>query len=220
LFNVIQSHNIKIACSDDVIIGTYLSYFKNMSNLYSKTFLVDMILFTECFNIKIIQLSYLFSKVIFSSNQGLFIKLNIFRNVVKRLCLHKKLNKIKHKLNYDAIFIDEGTMHIAHNIFINFDIIPSKGELKNFSLSVPKYDNTFLIDTPIEKILSNIKKRKYGRISNDIENVEFLIENSVKMYQYLKIIHSKDKNFFTFNVKNVDNTISEIIIILKKILND
>ena len=114
---------------------------------------------TEVFNHKIIHLSYLFSKFIFRSKQGFFIKLNLLRNVVKRLCLHKKLNKIKDNLNYDIIFIDEGTMHIAHNIFINFNMMPSEEELNEFSLIIQNMIK-FLIETPKEKILSNIKQKK------------------------------------------------------------
>ena len=134
--------------------------------------------------------------------------------------MHKKLNKIKDNLNYDIIFIDEGTMHIAHNIFINFNMRPSEEELNEFSLIIPKYDKIFLIETPKEKILSNIKQRKYGRISSKTENMELLIENSVKMYSDLRIIHSNNRNFITFELKNNINTMSKIVKALKKILND
>ena len=210
----------KIALSEDVIIDEYFPYIGSKSNRFLKIFLVDLILLTEVFNHKIIHLSYLFSKFIFRSKQGFFIKLNLLRNVVKRLCLHKKLNKIKDNLNYDIIFIDEGTMHIAHNIFINFNMMPSEEELNEFSLIIPKYDKIFLIETPKEKILSNIKQRKYGRISNKTENMELLIENSVKMYSDLRIIHSNDNSFITFELKNNINTMPKILKALKKILND
>ena len=134
--------------------------------------------------------------------------------------MHKKLNKIKDNLNYDIIFIDEGTMHIAHNIFINFNMMPSEEELNEFSLIIPKYDKIFLIETQKKKILSNIKQRKYGRISNKTENMELLIENSVKMYSDLRIIHSNDNSFITFELKNNINTMPKILKALKKILND
>ena len=78
----------------------------------------------------------------------------------------------------------------------------------------------FLIETPKEKILSNIKQRKYGRISNKTENMELLIENSVKMYSDLRIIHSNDNSFITFELKNNINTMPKIVKALKKILND
>ena len=98
--------------------------------------------------------------------------------------------------------------------------MPSEEELNEFSLIIPKYDKIFLIETPKEKILSNIKHRKYGRISNKTENMELLIENSVKMYSDLRIIHSNDNNFITFELKNNINTMPKIVKALKKILND
>ena len=42
-------------------------------------------------------------------------------------------------------------MHIAHNIFINFNMMPSEEELNEFSLIIPKYDKIFLIETQKKK---------------------------------------------------------------------
>ena len=46
--------------------------------------------------------------------------------------------------------------------------------------------------------------------------MELLIENSVKMYSDLRIIHLNDNNFITFELKNNINTMPKIVKALKK----
>ena len=96
-------------------------FFKNINNSNSifRSLLIDLIVIPQLFNYRSIKLLFFIIKNILLSSENSFSKINILRNAAKRIGLYNKLNKLKSNSDLDYIFLDEGILHIAHNIFVN-----------------------------------------------------------------------------------------------------
>jgi hypothetical protein len=179
-----------------------LFFFNNPNDKKSliRSFLTDLTLLPYFFKTKNLKLSVLFLKNIFLSKENFFIKLNIFRNFIKKLGMFYKLNRLKVASDLDFIFIDEGSLHITHNIFVNEQIEPNYTHFDEFMSLVPLYDFILLLSSTKEKLLSVLSKRKHNRASSDIVSQNNYISNAMTVFEWIL----KD-NRANHKIINVDN---------------
>ncbi len=195
-------------------------FLKNINKSTSKTrsLIIDIIIIPHLFNLKSIKLILFVLQNIFLSPDKFFSKLNILRNSLKRIGLYNILNKMKPKSELDCIFLDEGILHLAHNIFINDFKKPSLKSLSEFLSKVPLYDFTMLIKADKNMLVSVLSKRRHKRVKKDRDSKNNYISNAITVFNHIESDPRLNENLIKIkrnNLKSVDDLNS----LLKKILN-
>ena len=179
-----KKERLKIATADVLIIGKhFLSFIKG--NIL-RSLIMDIIVVPYIFkkgNFK--QISF-YCKNIFKSQDSIIVKLNTFRNVIKRMGIYYKLLKIRQNLDLDFILLDEGLLHIAHNILVHEEDKPDIKELNKFLDSVPLYDRIVLLNATSSYLISTIKERKHLRVSSENRSIINFINNANIVFNEIK----------------------------------
>jgi len=130
-------------------------------------------------------LKYAFLRVMKSSN-SFFHKINILRNIVKKLIIHRYIQD-----KDEVFFIDEGISHIPFNIFVDVGDTVSHEEVKVFLNLLPSLDKVLTIDAPDSILLARVIERGqegHRRIDfNTKEKVECFMQQSREVLELLKV---------------------------------
>ena len=100
--------------------------------------------------------------------------------------IYYKLQKIRQNLDLDFILLDEGLLHIAHNIFVHEEDKPDIKELNKFLDSVPLYDRIVLLNATSSYLISTIKERKHLRVSSENRSISNFINNANIVFNEIK----------------------------------
>lgn len=130
-------------------------------------------------------LKYAFSHIKKSKN-SFFHKINILRNILKKLIIHRYIQD-----RDEVFFIDEGISHIPFNIFVDVGDMLNNEEVKIFLKLLPSVDKVLTIDAPDELLLERVIERGsegHRRIDfNSEENVECFMQQSREVLELLKM---------------------------------
>jgi len=153
----------------------------------SHIIIYDFFLLLYCFRLKFKdwKLLKIIVKLIFKSNNNLFIKINLVRNSYKKLVINQLLQ------NTDRVFfVDEGLSHIPLNIFVNENINLSNNDLKVFLQSLEIKNKILLIDANDKILLDRVLVRgQEGHRRMDFTDelkVKKFMEHSRRVLEYLK----------------------------------
>ena len=150
-------------------------------------------------------LKYAFSYIKRSMN-SLLHKMNILRNILKKLIIYRYI-----KDRDEVFFIDEGISHIPFNIFVDVGDVLNHEEVKDFLKLLPSVDAVLTIDAPDELLLERVIERGregHRRIDfNSKEKVVCFMQQSREVLELLK------KHFNGYIYNNIEKEIdSEEII--------
>jgi thymidylate kinase len=81
------------------------------------------------------------------------VELKIKRSIRRKLALHSFLNDLRH--DDQIVFVDEGTVHIAHNLFAQVKTAPGdmKDDLIQFFHLVPTPDIVIVVNAPLDSVI-------------------------------------------------------------------
>jgi broad-specificity NMP kinase len=152
-------------------------------------------------------------KTIMESNNTLYHKINITRNLIKKISLYMFFK------NRKGVFIfDEGVSHIPFNLFVD----SSEKELNQFSVNqcfeiIPSPDFLFIIDVNVNRVTEKLINRGHSRMKlNDAMKTKNFISKS--LYIKDQIIQYYKSNTKAYKiVKNEKEIISAVNQIIKKL---
>ena len=123
-------------------------------------------------------------KTVFEGKNSIFFKINILRNVMKKISVNLfcENNKKFHGLTF---IIDEGVTHIPFNLFA--DSGAERDEIENIlrALRLPKM--VILVDDDEEEIFRRLKSRGHKRIKvNDDAQIKYFISKNREIMTRVK----------------------------------
>lgn len=150
-------------------------------------------------------------QVLKSNTNSFFIKINIIRNIYKKLIINRFL------ANYNNFFIvDEGVSHIPVTLFVDLHKINFK-ELKDFTSLLNLKSNIILIDADDDLLYERVIHRGpkgHRRINfKDIDSIKSFMSQSRIVINYLK----SNFNFLYTTKSNSKIDLQKIISIIKNV---
>lgn len=114
----------------------------------------------------------------------LFEKLNIARNALKKIGIYEITRRRTY--NQQIVLLDEGTLHIAHNLFVHVSAEPNKSDLLEFIGLVPLPDIAIYVRQDEVVLIKRNLKRGHKRIpSGSSANVERFVKRAVDVFETL-----------------------------------
>lgn len=155
---------------EEVIFDIEKFVFKESFRIGSGKLLYDLVVLSKLSllgkqDLKILKLSFGLLK---KSGNKMFTKINIFRNILKKIILHRFLSK------FDKIFIvDEGLSHIPLSLFVDVSKNIDFQLLQKIMNCLPLKVDILLIDASDDVLLNRVVVRgKEGHRRIDFENEE------------------------------------------------
>jgi len=136
-------------------------------------------------------------------------KINIFRNILKKLVINRSIQNKK-----DFFLIDEGVSHIPMSLFVDINSEIVKSEVIDFFEILPKIDKLLLIDADDGSLIERVIKRgEKGHKRMDFSKKENVILFMSKSRDVLNILKQELKPDIYMNT----NTSPDILNVIKLI---
>ena len=117
---------------------------------------------------------------------GFLVALNLGRNFVKRIGVHLLLTgHLRQSGNCDFAVCDEGTLHIAHNLFVHTDRAPDPSEIAHFGIIVPKPDAVIWVRATQKQSIESILRRGHPRVGDSINAAQAFVEHGCLTFNVL-----------------------------------
>lgn len=156
----------------------------------------DFILDTTCHNwrMDLYLLPWIFSFVLRSPLFSVFVlrkamassshKVPVLRSVLRKMGIYSYFDR--RKFSNTMVVVDEGVIHIAHNIFVSPDRLPCGKDIHTFVNNVPLPDQVIVCRNSREQLLENLKKRGQWttRVRNEQE-LECFVDNAIQAFDSL-----------------------------------
>lgn len=154
---------------------------------------------------------------------GVFEKLNIGRNVLKHIGIHEIIRR--RAPDQQIVIIDEGTLHIAHALFVHVSVEPEMSNMSAFAGLVPLPDIAVYVQQDESVLITRTLARTHKRIPNNTyDDVSCFIKQAVNIFdnlvqhselkkRALMVLNSRGENIDTQELQ-VDETmdaVSEIV---------
>lgn len=111
-------------------------------------------------------------------------RLNLLRNVLKKLGI-SEIVRARRK-GQQIVLLDEGVLHIAHNLFVHVAAGPKTDAISDFVKLIPLPDVVVYIRQPESTLIERIVKRGHGRIADpSYENVARFVRRAVATFDTL-----------------------------------
>ena len=139
-----------------------------------------------------------FLSIYYSLRYGdtLFFKINILRNVIKKIGLFYCLKKNN---DQNKIFIlDEGPLHCVHNLFVHVGNLPDLKHMFIYIDHLPRCDLVALLYSNLETLFVRTSARGGHRRVKDKndENTKTFLRNSIEVFSALKKHEGLADNLF------------------------
>jgi thymidylate kinase len=111
-------------------------------------------------------------------------RLNLLRNVLKKLGIDAIVRA--RRTGQQIILLDEGALHIAHNLFVHVAAGPPMDAIPAFVKSIPLPDFVVYLRQPESTLIERIVKRGHSRIANlSHENAAVFVRRAVATFDTL-----------------------------------
>jgi broad-specificity NMP kinase len=190
--------------------------FSNITFIQNKFNILNELFLFFFFFYKILQTYRYFAILIliFKTNNSFFHKVNILRNIMK------KISKYMLYSNKKKIYLfDEGISHIPFNLFVdNSNSLLNRGEFIDIVQLLPKVDALFIINVKKDLAISRLKNRGHKRMNleNDKES-EIFIEKSSEVIEMIKMYSINTEIIEIENSLDIVDAISQFEKKLKEI---
>jgi dephospho-CoA kinase len=177
----------------------------------NSTIFYDFVLFTKIFLLKrsdIDMLKYIFY-IIRNSKNTLFHKINILRNILKKIIIYRFIEN-----KNEIFFIDEGVSHIPFNVFVDINKTLDEKRIYKLLEMIPTVDILLIIDAPDDILIKRVIKRgKKGH-----KRINFNLQEDIETFMFQsRIILNKIGKYFdvlTYNNIHQEIDINKLIKIL------
>lgn len=138
-------------------------------------------------------------RVIRRDARGSLTKFNLARNFAKQIGVYVLLAKLRRKLDHcDFVICDEGTLHIAHNLFVHTDTAPDPREIVDFSNMAPKPDIVIWVKATKEQSIECILRRGHPRVKDSSYAAQAFVKHG----------------YFTFSVLCSDESVQDKLFVI------
>jgi hypothetical protein len=151
-----------------------------------RTLLVDLATLSACLvtwrnNLKF----YLFAtRLLFKLPIALFEKLNLLRNVLKKIGIHEIIRF--RSADQQVILVDEGVLQAAHNLFVHDSVQVEVEHLATFVRLIPFPDVIVYLRQPESLLIDRTMKRGHKRIADrSYHNVARFVKQAVATFDQL-----------------------------------
>lgn len=93
-------------------------------------------------------------------------RLRIARLVARNLGVYAFIRR--NQSSKQVVICDEGTLHIAHYLFVNTVSHPNQGDIRTFCSLIPRPDRAFYFDLPEHILIERTMTRGHKRIKSDL----------------------------------------------------
>jgi len=147
-----------------------------------RSLLIDLVAFLPFWRYTLtkngLELLGLAVRVIIRNSGGFLVALNLLRNYAKRIGVHVLLTRsLRQSGKIDFAICDEGTLHIAHNLFVNTDPAPDPSEIVHFANIVPKPDIIIWVKGNKEQSIECILQRGHSRVEASTDAARAFVEH-------------------------------------------
>jgi hypothetical protein len=101
-------------------------------------------------------------RIIWRDSDSLLFRLNVLRNIAKRLGAHELLQR--RGCAGEVVIADEGMVHQAHSLFVHPQTAPRPQELARFVADVPVPDLLVLVEGPTPEVVRRTAQRGHQRL--------------------------------------------------------
>ncbi len=124
------------------------------------------------------------SRIILRLPVAWFEKLNLARNVVKKIGIYEIVRR--RGSDRQIVLVDEGTLHAIHNLFVHVSVRTNAGDLATFVRLVPLPDMAICV-TPSESVLiERTMERGHKRIPDrSYANTELFVKRALDTFDKL-----------------------------------
>lgn len=111
-------------------------------------------------------------------------RLNLLRNVLKKLGIGEIVRA--RSTSQQIILLDEGVLHIAHNLFVHVAASPNTDAIPAFVKLIPLPDVVVYIRQPESTLIERIVKRGHKRIADpSYENIACFVRRAIDTFDKL-----------------------------------
>ena len=145
-----------------------------------------------------LKLLLLAARLIIRDASGFLISLNLGRNLAKRIGVHSLLaGYLRESRVCDFAVCDEGTVHIAHNLFVHTEHMPDPREIAEFANIVPMPDILIWVRTTKQQSIECIVDRGHSRVDDSIDAARKFVDHGHYMFDILCSERSVREKLFT-----------------------
>jgi thymidylate kinase len=116
--------------------------------------------------------------------------LYMLRNCYVQLGINQWLQQMKNyphqkNLPWDVILVDQGSLQIAHTLFVHPNYSPKSEDIINFRRLVPQPDIAIWIVSDLEKSIQCTLKRGHKRVKSDRASAQAFVESAYQTFETL-----------------------------------
>ena len=120
---------------------------------------------------------------------------NLLRNVIKRIGVSVLLESFRTRRGrWDYVLCDEGSVHIAHNLFVHVDPPPQQKEVECFARVVPRPDLLVWVTADAENMVKCISDRGHRRVPASPAAAKLFVEHGLRVFSMLCAAHGKKES--------------------------
>jgi hypothetical protein len=117
-------------------------------------------------------------RIVRSLSIGWFERANLTRNLLKKVGIHEIVRRCSSEK--DVIFVDEGTLQSAHNLFVHLSAEASAEDVETFAKLVPLPDVAVYVTQSERELVERTLRRGHARIRNPSrETVELFVRRAI-----------------------------------------
>ncbi|MBD2355850.1 hypothetical protein H6G41_14695 [Tolypothrix sp. FACHB-123] len=186
LLQVCQQQGVAAVTGDDFVLQKFR--LNGIKSYFWQRFIVDLLALFACWlklyrNFKL----YLFASKIISNLPGtinLVQKIMITRNFLRNLGVYEIIQHLSYP--QEIILLDEGTLHIAHYLFVHVSVEPNSQDLATFAKLIPVPDVAIYLQQQEAVLIERTLTRGHKRIpNNSYAQVERFIKFAVSIFDEL-----------------------------------
>ena len=174
---------------DEILKGARVGFFKH-NQLFAGIALDTILLFVFVANYtRYKHIFRLARRYVNTSGQALFCRLNLIRNIIKKLSIY---HYCQHRFCDQNLLIDEGLYHMAFNIFVDSSarVVPDR-EIEHFLELIPWPNVLIIVEAPEDIIMKRLRQRGHRRIDfEDQHKYENFANDCRRVFRLIKR-HSK-----------------------------
>jgi len=165
VLNHAQHHGVTLLHGDDVLLKSVKAH--KIQNRKARVLLVHLIAFVTVI-LAYPQYHQFFrfcNQVLKQTGIPFRQRIKQLRRLIKQTGRYGSISRLRNE--NEIVLVDEGTVHIAHNIFVHEDAESDWDQIPEFANLVPLPEMVVSLETPREEILERTLQRGHGRISQD-----------------------------------------------------
>lgn len=137
---------------------------------------------------------------------SLLARAGLLRSVVKRIGVDAILRWLQaHGRLTGYVLCDEGSVHMAHNLFVHVDSVAENAEIEQFARAVPKPDLLVWVTTDADDAVESTLRRGHSRVPRRPGAARRFVEHGHRMFELLCAAPTVERNLLA-----VRNTLSPV----------